>query len=245
MMPENRIYGWKPSLPDPRDEVWPTRTEAVPARYDPRADLPPVYDQGQLGSCTANAVAGALQIHWKVDWVPSRLFIYYFERKVEHNLGHGDTGAYGRDGFKIARKHGVPPEKAWPYDISHFEDKPPRATILLAHSTTLEERFKKVPLDRATMRSILARGLTIAFGFSVYESFESAQVARTGVVPMPDTSREKLLGGHEVLAVGYTPDAVIVRNSWGEGWGDGGYGYFPWALVAGRLADDHRTIAKH
>ena len=196
-------YGWRPSLPDPRD-LWPMSAGLpVAESVDPRDKLPPVYDQGALGSCTANAVAGALQIHWGVDWIPSRLDIYYFERKVEHILGQGDTGAYGRDGFKIARKRGVPPEELWPYHVSRFEERPSQAAIDAGRQNALKEYYKVVPQDERTIKAVLTRGQTVAFGFTVYSSFESNGVTDTGNVPMPNPNYERILGGHEMLAVGY------------------------------------------
>ncbi len=239
-MPENRVYGWRPSLPDARDLIADPPAVEWPSVVDPRDKLPPVYDQGQLGSCTANAVAAALQYHWDAPETPSRLFIYWFERKIEHQLGQGDTGAYGRDGFKVARKRGVPSESYWPYDIRRFDVKPG----MLA-GRKLEEPYKVVPQDENTIKSVLANGQTIAFGFTVYESFESQRVADTGDVPMPDVNYERVLGGHEVLAVGYDErrNKVLVRNSWGADWGDGGYCWFPWNyLLDSRYSGDLRTI---
>lgn len=244
-MPENRIYGWRPSLPDVRDEdANLTGLATPPVEYDPRSEFAPVYDQGQLGSCTGNAVAGALQYHWGVDWVPSRLYIYYFERKVEHQLGQGDTGAYGRDGFKIARKRGVPPETLWPYDISRFEERPNQTVIDAGRRYLLEQRFKVVPQDEASVKAVLANKQTIAFGFTVYESFESQAVADTGRMPLPRAG-ERILGGHEVLAVGYNANGVICRNSWGRNWGLNGYFIMPWGyFLHSRLTSDHRTIVR-
>jgi C1A family cysteine protease len=122
-------YGWKRSLPDPT--AVPADVEGLTAleEVDPRAELPAVYDQGQLGSCTANAVAGAFQYeqilanNYLAGEVPSRLFIYYGEREREGTVDH-DAGAFGHDGFKVLRKTGVCPEAIWPYDISQFTEKP-------------------------------------------------------------------------------------------------------------------------
>jgi C1A family cysteine protease len=94
---------------------------------------------------------------------------------------------------------------------------------------------------------VLSNKQTIALGFSVYESFESAEVAKTGIVPLP-TRGEKVLGGHEVLLVGYLkdePNYGLVRNSWGAGWAMQGYLLMPWAyLLDAHLASDFRTIRR-
>ena len=203
-----------------------------------------VWDQGQLGSCTANAVAAALQynhgvVYGKKARRPSRLDIYYGERSLEGSLGRGDTGAYGRDGFKFAQQTGYLLERRWPYDISRFEDAPPDGTRI-----KLEQDYSSVPQDQAAIKAALSNRQTVAFGFTVYDSFESSKVAETGIVPMPSKS-EGVLGGHEVLAVGYLaahPDYVLVRNSWGTGWGLEGYCLFPWDYLLGGLASDLRTI---
>lgn len=246
MTETERRYGWKPSLPDARDET----ADLLGMPEADSIDLRPgftsrPFDQGQLGSCTANAVAAALQYHWGVPWVPSRLFLYYYERKIEHNLGQGDTGAFGRDGFKVARKRGVPPETLWPYDIAKFEERPSQSSIDAGWRNVLQECYKAVPQSQSDIRRVLTNKQPIAFGFTVYESFESSTVARTGQVPMPNPYTERMLGGHEMLIVGYTADHLIVRNSWGYEWGDGGYCYMPWEyILSSRFASDHRTIRR-
>ena len=125
-------YGWIPDLPDARDHMYaaPGPTMAsVPAKLDLRAQCPAVYDQGQLGSCTGNAIAGAVQFErmkqkLTPNFVPSRLFIYYNERVIEGTVG-SDSGAQIRDGIKGVATEGVPPETDWPYDIAKFAAKPP------------------------------------------------------------------------------------------------------------------------
>jgi C1A family cysteine protease len=176
------------------------------------------------------------------DYTPSRLDIYYGERVLEHSPVDQDTGAYGRDGFKFAQKTGVIPEADWPYDISRFADKPPADA---AHRHKIGT-YKAVGRSVTALKAVLSNRQTVAFGFTVFESFESSEVDRTGIVPMPDTRLEQVLGGHEVLAVGYLrdhPQHALVRNSWGEGWGIGGYCLFPWAiLLDDGMSDDFRTI---
>ena len=188
-------YGWDPDLPDQRDYMYAAPTEfliALPTKQDLRPGCPPVYDQGQLGSCTGNAIAGAVefeQIKQKAkSFVPSRLFIYYNERVIEHFVD-SDSGAQIRDGMKVVAKQGAPPETDWPYDISKFADKPPAIayTDAAKHKVLSYQRVNRV-LNQ--FKGCLASGFPFVLGFTVYDSFESAQVARTGVVPMPGPRRE-------------------------------------------------------
>jgi C1A family cysteine protease len=220
---------------------------ALPTSVDLRTECPPVVDQGQLGSCTANAIAGALQFNQMKEkladvFPPSRLFIYYNERVIEHTVSE-DSGAMIRDGIKSVAKDGAPHETLWPYDISKFTIKPSAAAYkdALKHRAILYQRLTQT-LDQ--LKGCLASGYPFVFGFSVYESFESQAVAKSGKVPMPKP-KEKQIGGHAVLAVGYDDASkrFIVRNSWGTGWGLAGYFTIPYAyLTDSNLADDFWTI---
>jgi C1A family cysteine protease len=244
-------YGWLPDLPDHRDKLYgavhapPAR---LPSKVDLRARCSPVENQGNLGSCTGNALAGAVEFLERRDGVHSlvdvsRLFIYYNERVIEHTVQE-DSGAMIRDGIKTLVKQGVCSERSWPYVIAKFAKKPGAACYKEArdHQVTVYARLETAD----EMRACLADGFPFVFGFSVYESFESATVARTGVAPMPRRN-EKLLGGHAVLAVGYD-DArkrFLVRNSWGTGWGMKGYFTLPYDYLGDRnLSDDFWTIRR-
>jgi C1A family cysteine protease len=176
------------------------------------------------------------------DFMPSRLFIYYNERAIEGTVG-SDSGAMIRDGIKSVAKLGVCDEPTWPYDITRFTDQPPKQAYRDAskHQATV---YRRVLGAVHQMQGRLASGYPFVFGFSVYESFMSEQVAKTGEVPLP-TRGEQLIGGHAVVAVGYD-DSIqrfIVRNSWGSKWGMKGYFTMPYAyLTDPQLASDFWAI---
>jgi Cysteine protease len=243
-------YGWLPDLPDHRDLLFGAvrpGTLEIPQHVDLCSMCSPVENQGNLGSCTGNALAGALEFLEQKDRVPfvdvSRLFIYYNERVLEGSV-KSDSGAMIRDGIKTLKHQGVCAEKKWPYIISKFAVKPSPVCYkeALDHQITSYRRI--LTLDE--MRKCLAEGFPFVFGFTVYESFESQEVAKTGLVPMPQPN-ERTVGGHAVLAVGYdeTQKRFIVRNSWGTGWGQKGYFTIPYEYVANRnLSDDFWTIRR-
>jgi C1A family cysteine protease len=252
-------FGWVRDLPDQRDHLYaapPQFLSALPQKVDLRPQCPPVYDQGQIGSCTANAIGAAHQftqmkqnLPAPAPFVPSRLFIYYNERAIEQTTG-SDSGAQIRDGMKSIARQGVCREDpTWPYDADPF---PPnnRLTVKPSQAAYTEAlqyqaiQYQRVPQVLTQMKGCLAAGYPFVFGFTVYESFESQDVARSGVVPMPQ-SHEQVLGGHAVLAAGYddSQQSFIVRNSWGTGWGQQGYCMMPYLyLTDAQLASDFWTL---
>jgi C1A family cysteine protease len=252
-MKVKRFYGWKPDAPDQRDRLFLARTTVpVPLNLDTRSEQPPIFDQGSLGSCTGNGIAGELEAQSLAEGetlnVLSRLFIYYNERAVEHTVTE-DAGASIRDGIKSVAKQGVCPETEWPYDIRKFALKPPKT----AYADALKFRavkYASVPQDLALIKAALATGRGIVFGISIYDSFESDAVAKTGIVPMPAQS-ESVLGGHCVRLVGYTDNGIngilakhfIGANSWGMEWGMKGYFAIPYEYVTNPgLARDLWTV---
>jgi C1A family cysteine protease len=242
-------YGWNPDLPDGRDLLYaapPEVVSALPPKVDLREQCPAVYDQGQLGSCTANAIGAALefdQMRQKEQaFAPSRLFIYYNERAIEGTVS-SDSGGQIRDGVKSVNQQGAPPETDWPYDITKFAEKPPQKAYddAAQHEAILYQRLTPT---LGQLKGCLASGFPFVFGFVVYESFESQQVAQTGEAPMPQAG-EKQLGGHAVMAAGYdeSQQRFIIRNSWGPGWGMGGYFTLPYPyLLQSTLSSDFWTI---
>ena len=254
-------YGWKPDLPDQRDFSYsapPAIAAALPAKMDLRKGCPPVYDQGQLGSCTANAIAGAIEFDQKKQgqpqFTPSRLFIYFNERVMEGTAPSVDSGAQIRDGVKSVATQGACKETSWPYDDKNtnpapcptckYAQKPTAACFTEAKKYKIKAYQRLNSAMMNTLKGCLASGYPFVFGFTVYQSFESQQVADTGIVPMPAPT-EKVVGGHAVLAVGYddSTSQFIVRNSWGTGWGIKGYFMMPYNyLINGQLADDFWTI---
>jgi len=243
-------YGWIPDLPDRRDHLFaavPAAVSVLPPRADLSAGCPPVYDQGDLGSCTAQAIAAAFHFdlvkRGDADaFTPSRLFIYYNERVIEGTVDE-DAGAMLRDGIKCVAKQGGPREKLWPYSIRKFRTKPSAAVYRDAelHQVLL---YQRVPRTLDQFRGCLAAGYPFVLGFSVYESFEGQAVAKSGDLPMPRPT-ESMVGGHAVLAVGYDDRTrrFLLRNSWGPRWGRRGYFTMPYEyLLDADLSDDFWTI---
>jgi C1A family cysteine protease len=207
---------------------------------------PAIYDQGQLGSCVSNGVACLYefdQMKQGIDvFTPARLFIYYDTRVMEGTVDE-DAGSSVIDAIQSVHETGVCDEKMWPYDIKKFKNKPTSDCYIFAdnHRTNTYNSVKQ-SLDQ--IKQSILNGYPIAFGFTVYQSFESDDVAKTGNMTMP-TPDDVVLGGHCVAAVGFDDDrqVIICRNSWGSDWGDKGYFYMPYEYITNEdLASDFWII---
>jgi C1A family cysteine protease len=247
---EYKKYGWKSDKVDLRDHYHSfTQKNEYESIIDLRTICPKIYNQGKLGSCTANGIAFSYHFdEYKQNnsdiFIPSRLFIYYNEREMEGST-YSDSGAEIRDGIKSISKQGVCNETEWKYDITKFTERPDEECYknALSHKAI---KYKRVRQNLNDIKSCLSTGLPIVFGFIVYESFESDSVTNTGIVPMPKPT-ENELGGHCVVIVGYNEEKqqFIVRNSWGEQWGDNGYCYFPYNFILNeKLCSDFWTLQK-
>ncbi|MEX2107246.1 MAG: C1 family peptidase [Solirubrobacterales bacterium] len=246
-------YGWIPDLPDGRDMLYaapPKPLAKLPDKVDLRPHCPkPAYDQGELGSCTANAIGGALEFsqrkqRLKSVFTPSRLFIYYNERAMIGTI-ESDSGASLRDGIKSVAKRGAPRETTWPYDVDRFTAKPDRESYAEGRKHQAI-RYMRVNQALSQLKGCLAEGFPFVFGFAVYESFVSPAVAESGVVEMP-RAHEEFEGGHAVLAVGYDEGTqrFTVLNSWGRKWGKNGYFTMPYPyLLQSSLSRDFWTIRR-
>lgn len=254
-------FGWKPDLPDHRDVTYAAPRKLATKDLLPNVDLRPKwpnpsYDQGELGSCTANAIAGAIEFAMYQEGVdtftPSRLFIYYNERVIEGTV-NSDAGAQIRDGMKSVAGTGYcgedcdnpPPEcpsnSCWPYDISKFAEQPPQASYDCAANHKVGS-YMSISQNLADMKGCLNEGFPFVFGFTVFPSLLS--LASPWNLPMPQQG-DAPIGGHAVLAMGYDDEEqlFIIRNSWGPNWGDNGYYYMPYAyLLDDNLSDDFWTV---
>jgi len=239
-------FGWIPQRPDHRDRKLLLSAEPCPEKIK-LENLPEVYNQGHLGSCTAQAIAGAFEIDIKKqnqeDFVPSRLFIYYNERALEGSV-LSDNGAILRDGMKTINTDGVPHESIWPYNISVFRKRPVRAAYMDAKEHKSVEYYS-VENDVQSFKSALNMGYPVIFGFSVPETFVNAETAQSGIMKVPAVN-ERIVGGHAVLACGYDDlmesdghnGFLYVRNSWGTPWGQEGYFWMPYDFVDMKMCAD-------
>ena len=246
-MKSKPIYGWVPDLPDGRDYLYSAIRPVVklPKKVDLRETCSEVEQQGKLGSCTAQALAGNIEFLDRMmdgEYTDvSRLFIYYNERVIEDTVDY-DAGATLRNGIKTLKNEGACHEKTWPYAISRFNKKPPENCYAEAKRHLIVSYHRLNILFE--MFTCLAEGYPFVFGFAVYESFESPRVKRTGIVNMPKKD-EIMMGGHAVMAIGYdqSEKRFLVRNSWGRKWGMSGYFTMPFKYLE-TLADDFWTIRR-
>ena len=258
-MPARQLkrFGYIPDLPDKRDLYYdhmqlagPKRGPiSLPVTVDLRSSgfMPPIQDQSELGSCVWHSTPAMVDFVRKkqgLDFLfPARLAGYYMTRAIE-GTADSDSGCMIRDAMLVLVADGAAPETDWAYDISKFAIKPPPNVYHDAHQH-LTLKYLRCLQVLYGLKKCLADGYPFVFGFTVYDSFMSEAVARTGVVPMPDFDKESVQGGHAVLAVGYddVSSRFIVRNSWGTGWGQSGYFTFPYEYMLDEdLTEDIWTI---
>ena len=241
------MFGWHPDTPDHRDfRSLEPHLPTIPPSVDLSEFAGPVLNQGQLGSCTANGVAGAFEWLNRKDGQPvemiSRLYQYYNTRFMEGTV-NSDSGGTIRGAIKAAAQYGECPESLWPYDIDLFTERPPQECFAKAKSDRALAywRVRNTPFPGALC---LAAGYPVVFGFVVYQSFMAT--GSDGMVAMPEPG-EAPVGGHCVLMLGYdlSTRRVKCRNSWGDAWGLGGDFLLPIEYVSNpNLASDFWTVRR-
>jgi C1A family cysteine protease len=248
-------YHWAKDPFDIRDKPYQlVPMPTVAPRVDLRQYASAIEDQGNLGSCTGNAIAGAIELMDRKNNKQleiSRLFIYYQERLLEGTVYY-DAGAYIRDGIKACYTYGAPLESLWPYNQSKWATRPTTA----AYNDALNRRVTGYAkcFNYSAVKNALAAGTPVIIGFTVYSSFEGAWSnikhgqAGSGMMPYPNVGSESILGGHAVCLVGYDDNLnggrFIARNSWGTGWGDNGYFYMPYQVIQNTsMSSDFWTIS--
>lgn len=245
----NRRLGWIPDRPDHRDLKYSAVMPkiALPESVDLSPGMPEVWNQGDLGSCTAQSIAGAIayaRIKQKEtpEFTPSRLFIYFNERAIEGTINE-DAGAYIRTGIKVTNKIGFCDEELWPYNVDKFKVAPITKAYKNADLYKVASYYRMDGTKLDHIRTCLAAGFPFVFGFTVYDNMVEADT-NGGIIPMPKAdSRDE--GGHAVCAVGYNDKTKLIkfRNSWGTDVGDKGYYYIPYEYITNpNLSDDFWTI---
>ncbi len=221
--------------------------DELPKFVDLRPHLTEVEDQGDLGSCTANALAGAVEyLEKRLNDNPervSRLFLYWNERDFEQ-AADKDAGAALSDGIKSLKEDGICSEDVWPYDVDNVFDQPHDEAYDAASDHTIDEAHR-VKIELHDLRHCLAEGYPFVFGLQIYSPFED--VGDDGRVALPDPNEHDACGGHAMLCVGYSDadEVFVVRNSWGPEWGDEGYCYVPYEYLSNaQMAHDAWTLRR-
>lgn len=253
-MPIRKRYGCRPDHKDSRDlKFRAARAPILPPSVDLRHHCIPTLDQGDLGACTAHAITAVLRWHVRRGGGPdvplSRLQLYYDERVIEKTVGL-DDGAQIRNGIKSARTKGVGHEDLWPYDVAKFKELPPPVAYQNADMFG-GLTYERVPVSAWGLKSALALGFPVVIGVNLYESFESTEVEKTGMVPMPAVLNGEVseadAGGHCMYVAGYgqRPGTFTVHNSWGDDWGDRGFCYMPESYLGSPVFGSDYWVVKN
>lgn len=203
-------------------------TIVLPDSFSLQSEMPPVWNQLNTSSCTAHAAGAAFEHrlkHMGIEFTPSRLFLYYNERLLEGDTSQ-DNGATIRDSMVALQNWGDLNESQWPFQTDNMFKQPPPDVYQQASKNKVIT-FQAVPQDELSLKHAIFAHNPVCFGINVYRSFESQKVAKSGRVPVPDPKSEQYLGGHAIILVGWRPGSFLFRNSWGEGWGNGGYAWIP------------------
>ena len=234
---EHSVKGYVPMQAAPGSKTFkaPEKIAKVdlPKKVDLRAHMTKIEDQGATSSCVANALAGAYE-YWvkrdsQQDYDVSRLFMYYNARWRNGDQDE-DGGSVIQLAMEALKELGACAEKTWPFEKPLLLEKPNRTAYEEASQFKIKE-MQQVPLELEAWKQALASGYPVVFGCLLFDSFDECN-QRGGVVPMPspkDVGRSSH-GGHSMCAVGYSDSekVFIVRNSWGDQWGDKGYCYMPY-----------------
>ena len=236
-----------PKAPEDPQAVPKAPKTSTSTSYSLASLMGPVYNQGNLGSCTANAIGALVRYHLNVqlnnlnpnstsDFQPSRLFIYFMERNMEGTIDW-DSGATLNDGLASLKKNGVCPEVDYPYIIANYKTRPSEKAV----TDAIQHRFQdpvSIPVNVNDIKGYIEQGYPVVIGILVYSNFMTQEVAESGIMPMP-TSTDTLVGGHAVCIIGFddSKQSLLVRNSWGSAWGLQGNFWMPYAYVTGETEE--------
>ena len=236
---KRNLKGWKRDTPDHRDRFFASEFElfdALPGVFSLRNVMPPVYDQGQEGACTAFACDSTVtsnQMRQNLKaYELSHNFTYWNTRSIEGTTGR-DSGAACRDVLRSYSKFGFAAATTYPYNTKQVLSKPPQAAYDEGLKNIVQPvQYARVNQNLTEIKSAVSLGLPVFLGMDVFRQLMSQQAANTGVLTMP-SRRERPIGGHAVTIVGWddTKQMFEWRNSWGDDWGDDGYGWMPYAMT--------------
>lgn len=249
LRPQGRRLGRRPDSSDPKDRHYlAAHPEAARVQLPPSIDLrspdrngvgkwpglPPKFDQGDFSSCGANMGSRIMCHYFPEVKAFSRFQIYKDVREIE-GTGNEDAGVETRDIFKTLTTKGAAPEELWPYEPENFSKNPPQSVYDAAKNYRLSKYSRLI--SGSNYLQCLASGHPFGLGITLYESFESEQTDKTGIMPIPGKDEEEI-GGHDITCVGFilnfksdplflrsrvdpalvADEMLICDNSWGDHW---------------------------